>query len=293
MTVGMNMSQMVGEVRRLTYGTLTEQLNLIKSDYTALQTEIFLDMDTNQIQPGMILSSNLNVWYVRTVNNGARSVLVIPGYDNSPQVAGSAGDFVYIRPRMTQWYAFSQLNNQFRALSSPSNGLFRLGMWETEINPVYQTYVFPEELNIEGIIRIKYRMPGTPDVWYELENKSYRVYGDKVQLLYHVPSGGSRLQFTYRTPYSLATTLDDNVEEVVGLPAIAQDIPPLGVAVQQLRTTESRRNQVQSQTDARRSDEVTPTANNTDAQRLERVYQRRVNEEYVRQITRTPVLMGI
>ena len=54
-------------------------------------------------------------------------------------------------------------------------------MWETEINPVYQTYVFPEELNIEGIIRIKYRMPGTPDVWYELENKSYRVYGDKVQ----------------------------------------------------------------------------------------------------------------
>ena len=53
---GMNMSQMVGEVRRLTYGTLTEQLNLIKSDYTALQTEIFLDMDTNQIQPGMILA---------------------------------------------------------------------------------------------------------------------------------------------------------------------------------------------------------------------------------------------
>ena len=68
------MSQMVGEVRRLTYGTLTKQLNLIKSDYGALQTEIFLDMDTNQIQPGMILSSNLNVWYVRTVNNGARSV---------------------------------------------------------------------------------------------------------------------------------------------------------------------------------------------------------------------------
>ena len=101
------------------------------------------------------------------------------------------------------------------------------------------------------------------------------------------------MQFTYRTPYSLATSLDDNVEEVVGLPAIAQDIPPLGVAVQQLRTTESRRNQVQSQTDARRSEEVTPTANNTDAQRLERVYQRRVNEEYVRQITRTPVLMGI
>ena len=83
------MGELVGEVRRLTYGTLTEQLNLIKSDYTPLQTEIFLDMDINQIQPGMLLSSGLNVWYVRTVNNAARSVLVIPGYDNSPKQGGS------------------------------------------------------------------------------------------------------------------------------------------------------------------------------------------------------------
>ena len=73
------MSDMVAEVRRLTYGTLTEQLNIIKTEYAPGQTEIFLDMDTSQIQPGMILSSGLNVWYVRNVNNGSRSVRVIPG----------------------------------------------------------------------------------------------------------------------------------------------------------------------------------------------------------------------
>ena len=287
------MGELVGEVRRLTYGTLTEQLNLIKSDYTPVQTEIFLDMDTNQIQPGMLLSSGLNVWYVRTVNNAARSVLVIPGYDNSPKQGGSAGDFVYVRPRMTQWYAFSQLNNQFRALSSPSSGLFRVKTWETMIDPTYQTYPFPEDADVEGILRIRYRLPGTPDVWYELENKSYRVYDDKVQLVYNVPSGGSELQFTYRTSYSLATSLSDDVTEVVGLPDTAHDIPPLGVAVSLLRTTESRRNQVQTQTDARRGEEVVATANNTDAQRLERVYQRRVDEEYTRLISKTPITMGV
>ena len=42
------MSDMVAEVRRLTYGTLTEQLNIIKTEYAPGQTEIFFDLDTSQ-----------------------------------------------------------------------------------------------------------------------------------------------------------------------------------------------------------------------------------------------------
>lgn len=288
------MSDMVAEVRRLTYGTLTEQLNLVKKDYAPNQTEIFLDMDTSQIQPGMILSSNLNVWYVRNVNSGSRSVRVIPGYDNAPKVAGKAGDFVYIRPRMTEWYSFSQLNNQFRLLSSPGRGLYKTDVWYDTINTTYQTYDIPvEALNMVGLARIRYRLPGTPDVWYELQNKSYRVMDSKVQLLYNVPTGGSQLEFTYRAPFSQATGLLDEVETVVGLGESQLDIPPLGVAIGLIRTTESRRNQVQTQTDARRGAEVPPESNVMDATRLERQYSARVNEEYARQLRDHPILMGI
>ena len=287
------MSDMVAEVRRLTYGTLTEQLNLVKRDYAADQTEIFLDMDTAQIQPGMVISSGLNVWYVRNVNNGSRSVRIIPGYDNSPKKGGAAGDFVYIRPRMTEWYAFSQLNNQFKALSSPSMGLYRIGQWTSEVNSTYQTYPFPDDVEVDGIVRIRYKLPGTPDVWYEIDNKAYRVYDNKVQLLYNVPTGGGLIEFNYRTPYGQAENLADDVLTVVGLPVSAHDIPPLGVAVGLIRTTESRRNQVQTQTDARRADEVAATANNTDAGRLERVYDRRVNEEYARFVSKNPITVGI
>ena len=288
------MSDMVAEVRRLTYGTLTEQLNLVKKDYAPNQTEIFLDMDTSQIQPGMILSSNLNVWYVRTVNSGSRSVRVIPGYDNAPKVGGAAGDFVYIRPRMTEWYAFSQLNNQFRLLSSPGRGLYKTATWYAPINSTYQTYDIPAEaLNMVGLARVRYRLPGTPDVWYELQNKAYRVMDDKVQLLYNVPTGGSELEFTYRAPFTPATALEDNVHDVVGLTDSQLDIPPLGVAIGLVRTTESRRNQVQTQTDARRGAEVPNEANVMDATRMERVYAARVNEEYARQLRDHPILMGI
>ena len=292
------MSDMVAEVRRLVYGTLTEQLNLIKKDYAPNQTEIFLDMDTSQIQPGMILSSDLNVWYVRNVNSGSRSVRVIPGYDNAPKVGGKAGDFVYIRPRMTEWYAFSQLNNQFRLLSAPGRGLYQVGSWLAPVNSTYQTYEIPRELPLYGeafdsIVRIRYRLPGTPDVWYELQNKSYRVMDDKIQLLYNVPTGGAELEFTYRARFNQAKALTDDVGVDVGLQESAWDIPPLGVAINLIRTTESRRNQVQTQTDARRGAEVPPESNIMDATRLERQYNARVNEEYARQLREHPILMGI
>lgn len=287
------MSDMVAEVRRLTYGTLSEQLNVIKTDYYAGQDQIFLGMDTSQIQPGSILSSGLNVWYVRSVNSSNRSVHVLTGYDNSPEKKGFAKDFVYIRPRMTEWYAFSQLNNQFKRLSSPGAGLYRIAKWTTEINPTYQTYPFPEDVQVDGIVRLRYKLPGTPDVWREIDNGAYRVYDDKLQLLYNLPTGGAELEVSYRAPYGVAEDLTDDVLETVGLPETAHDIPPLGVAVGLLRTTESRRNQVQTQTDARRAEEVAATANNTDAGRLERVYQRRVDEEYARFVSKNPVTVGI
>ena len=288
------MSDLVSEVRRLTYGTLTEQLNLVKSDYAPGQTEIFMDMDISQIQPGMILSSGLNVWYVRTVNSGSRSVRVIPGYDNAPKTGGSSGDFVYIRPRMTEWYAFSQLNNQFRQLSAPGRGLYRTAVWYAPINTTYQTYDIPAEaLDMVGLARVRYKLPGTPDVWYEMQNKSYRKMDDKIQLLYNVPTGGSELEFTYRAPFAQATTLEDEVETVVGMASTQLDIPPMGVAIGLIRTTESRRNQVQTQTDARRGAEVPPESNVMDATRMERAYAARVNEEYARQLRDHPILMGI
>ena len=288
------MSDLVSEVRRLTYGTLTEQLNLVKSDYAPGQTEIFMDMDISQIQPGMILSSGLNVWYVRTVNSGSRSVRVIPGYDNAPKPGGSSGDFVYIRPRMTEWYAFSQLNNQFRQLSAPGRGLYRTAVWYAPINTTYQTYDIPAEaLDMVGLARVRYKLPGTPDVWYEMQNKSYRKMDDKIQLLYNVPTGGSQLEFTYRAPFAQATTLEDEVETVVGMASTQLDIPPMGVAIGLIRTTESRRNQVQTQTDARRGAEVPPESNVLDATRMERAYAARVNEEYARQLREHPILMGI
>ena len=49
------MGELVGEVRRLTYGTLTEQLNLIQSDYTPFRLRSS-GYGHEPDQPGMLLS---------------------------------------------------------------------------------------------------------------------------------------------------------------------------------------------------------------------------------------------
>ena len=86
----------------------------------------------------MILSSGLNVWYVRNVNNGSRGVRVIPGYDSPIRAVPLTISCTSVP--MTEWYAFSQLNNQFKTLSSPGAGLYRIAQWTSPVVTTYQTY---------------------------------------------------------------------------------------------------------------------------------------------------------
>jgi hypothetical protein len=71
------------------------------------------------------------------------------------------------------------------------------------------------------------------------------------------------------------------------------DIPPLGVTMMLLNTTENRRNQVQTQVDPRRADEVPATANTSAATQMRRLYRERVQDEYARLNARLPIYMGI
>ena len=71
------------------------------------------------------------------------------------------------------------------------------------------------------------------------------------------------------------------------------DLPSMGAAVELLMTTESRRTQVQTQGDSRRSDEVPVTANSSIASALQRQYRARIQEEMTRLVTRIPIYRGV
>lgn len=287
----------IADTRRIVYGTLTEQINLAAQSASAGQTEIKLEMALDGIQRGMMLSSGLNVWYVKGVNQSDNTVFVIPGYENSPQQAIAAGDIIYVRPRMTEWYAFNAINDELRRLSAPTAGLYKIGRWTERVDPSYQTYEVPlAARNMINLTRVRFRIPGTPDYWLDLPNVAWRWQSEsatpRVILLRNIPSA-TEIEFTYHAPFTQATGLDDDLVTDCGLSETMTDIPALGAAVMLLRTTEGRRNQVSSQGDARRAGEVAATANSTIAKDLAREYSDRVNEEYVRLVSRSPIFKGI
>lgn len=288
---------LVADVRRKVYGSMTENVNLFQTSASAGQTSLQLELGVDGIQKGMLLSSGLNVWFVKGVYSTDNTVFVIPGYDNSPKNAVAAGDMLYVRPRMTDWFAFNAINDQLRSMSSPDSGLYKIGTWVAEVDPTYQTYEVPvEAADMVNLLRVRWRWPGTTDVWSSLAPRHYRwVYSTQqnvVRLLISIPSG-TEIEFTYKGLFNQATSLDDDPVADLGLSDSMLDIPALGAAVELLFTTESRRTQISTQGDSRRPDEVPVSSNSAIAGQLSRLYKARVQEEMARLVTRIPIYRGV
>lgn len=287
------MLDMISDTRRMAYGSLHDQINLVAQPYTANDTTLVLEMDVSGITPGMSLSGNLNVWYVKGTDAATNTVFVIPGFDNSPKKDMAVGDFVYIKPRVTDWYMFETMNQEILRLSTPEHGLYQIASWEAPVDPTWQTYDFPAEAeNMIGMLRVRYRMPGSTDVWYDVPEKAYRIQIEdgvsRIRLLRNIPSG-TDLKFLYKSPFVQAQNLSDNVNTVCGLSETMVDIPTLGCLATLLRTTESRRGQVQQQGDARRAGEVVAGSNMSLANMVEKDHQMRIWEEAARLIQRVPI----
>jgi hypothetical protein len=301
---------MVADTKRMAFGSMSEPINLVKTAYSASATNLSLDLDITGITPGTILSSGLNVWYVRSTDSSSNSVTVIPGYDNSPKRACAVGDFVYIKPRVTDWYMFESLNQEILRLSTPEHGLYQIKSWDAPVDPTWQTYEIPDTaFDMIGMLRVRYRMPGTSDnddnplavrkaVWLDIPEKAYRIqFADTqakstIRILRNIPSG-TDVRFIYKAPFSQAVNLDDNAVSVCGLSETMVDIPTLGVLGTLLRTQESRRNQLQTQSDSRKGSEVPAGANISVASRIEKDHQMRIWEEAARLIQRVPIQRSI
>ena len=293
------MRDLISDTRRMAYGSLGDQINLVAQPYTANDTVLYLDMDVSNITQGMMLSGDLNVWYVKGTDIASRSVMVIPGYDNSPKKNMSVGDFVFIKPRVSDWFMFETMNQEILRLSTPEHGLYQIASWETQVDPTWQTYPIPSEaFDMIGLLRVRYRVPGSQDVWLDVPEKAYRVQintssGDSyIRMLRNIPSG-TDVQFLYKAPFHQASELDDSVNDVCGLSPTMVDIPTLGCLATLLRTTESRRGQVQQQGDARRAQEVGGGSNLQIAARIEKDHQMRIWEEAARLTQRVPLVRSL
>lgn len=288
------MGDLVADTRRLAYGSMSDQLNFLATDYLMGDAVLTMFLDVSPIQPGMVLSSGLNVWYVMGTNPADKTVMVWASYQNSHNDALSSGAPVMIRPRVTDFVLFSYLNDVIRSMSAPSHGLYREGQWEAAADSIWWTYDIPTEAqDMVALTRASVRYPTSTDSWYELPSSyvEWQPENNVIRLKTTVPNS-TTIRFDYKAPFAPAASLTDDIETVCGLSASMSDIPALGAAARLLRTTESRRSQIHSQSDSRRAEEVGSGANSDAARQMQRDFEDRIAQERIRLVNRNPYTLA-
>ena len=287
------MADMVANVRRTAYGSMSESRNYLAAAYTAGDSSISLELDVTGITPGTILSCGLNTWYVKEVTTSTNSVSVAGGEDGAPEMDAAIGARVLIRPRVTDWWVFDRLKTEIKAMSSPVDGLYKIGSWLAVADGYANNYPVPTGISLGRIARVRWLDYGTPNNWIDLGPSSF-VRDDingLVRLTRMTPAGAS-VQFIYTSEFTEPVYLTDDPVADCGLSESMLDIPVLGAVSTLLLTTEARRNQVQAQGDPRRADEV-QTGGNTNAARFFRSErQNRVNDEYARLVQALSIRQG-
>ena len=114
---------------------------------------------TSMIQPGTVLSVELELMLVLSFNNSTGVATVERGYWGSVASQHVVGIVVYLNPRYSRYDIGVAINDDLRSLSSPTNGLFRVGVAQLTYNPVFAGYDLGDlPDNFIDILEVRYRI---------------------------------------------------------------------------------------------------------------------------------------
>lgn len=267
------MGALVSDTRLLIQGSMSDEIAVLGSAYSPGSGLLNLSSTPRAIGPGAVLSSGLNVWYVLSVDTGGATLTVLGGHEGARDDALPSGAVVRVRPRITDYALFTEINRDIRALGSRGTGLFHPYVHEFGFEPTWETYPRPVEADGGWPVNIEYLVDGSPNTWRP--QRGWRALPDGgVQLV--GSSGGTRLRITYGMPFRPAPDLSFDLVAEGRMPEVMLEVLSLGAAASQLRTMEARRVQVTAQGDARNPTEVPMTGNTSVAREYMRIRQERL-----------------
>lgn len=277
---------------------------------------VVIGPQANSMAPGVILSVEMELMYVTEWNPAINTATVIRGYFGSNQTAHEIGTVCYINPRYSRYDIGVAINDDLRSLSSPTNGLFRVGVAQLTYNPVFSGYDLgnlPD--NFIDILEIRYRIAPPyrtfPAIkkWKVVRGVPDPVFPSGHGLIIHEPAWpGLPIYVMYSAPF---IKLVDTGDSVLRTPGTNDEAPPVngysqGALVANLRPTmidlpvlgaqidltlprEISRNFMESQPDPRKAQEVPPNAVASSVAAMQLRRQQRISEEadrLTRQYTR-------
>lgn len=286
---------LIDETKRYLYAGQREAMNQLTGAHNNSTTTFSLLNATTGIAAGAYLSVDLEIVYVWSVNESAKTCSVQRAMLGSTAATHADLSLVYVNAKFPDFNIFQALNADLNDLSASTNGLYGVGNVDLTYNAAISGYDLTGVTGIIDILRIRYQAYGPSKIWPEIKKYQLKIGAESSDfastyalILYEGAAPGRIVRVTYSTPFTQFAAATDNVT-VTGLPTTAYDIPPLGAAMRLVAVRETQRNFNEAQGDSRRPTEVPPGAQLQGMKGLQMMRQMRIRAESSRLQDQYPV----
>lgn len=291
-------ADVLSRVRHRVMSGARDQLNKLDEDLDTSETDVTFEFDAGGIAPGARLAVDLEEMFVWSV--ASKTATVLRGFNGSTPAEHDDGDLVYVNPVLSDFEILRAVNAELDALSSPSNGLFRVATVDLTYSPSVQGYNLTSVTSIENVVGVFADQPDSSQNWIPVGPGQYRLLrnqstgdfasGFSLTFLGGALSPGRAARVVYRAPFSNLSTVADDVETVAGLHAQAHDVLELGAALRVMSGRPVKRAFTEGQGETRRAEEVTVRDVIASTALLRQEYEERVAEEASRLTARYPTM---
>ena len=260
-------SDLVAETKTYFLGGIREQKNKLASGgLTAVTTDddLTFTYDLGPIKPGAVITVGLERMLVWSSSDATNTAVVQRAYDGTTLAAHTAGDLVSVNARIDDFAIVRGFNNVLNALTA--RGIYRRRAGEGTYNPAVYGYdlVSPTFGTIIGPpLAVEVEGTGTGE-WTPLPSSawSYNVSADTDdfpsgrRISVAIGSTGLAVRVVYRSPFTAITALSQDVQTAIFLPSTANDLLPMGAALQLGAARPMARADLQAQGSTKRNDET-------------------------------------
>ena len=282
---------LIEETYRLAQGTRRERTVLLNNGGTLTSGATTVPVTGAQasgIRAGVILSLEMELMYVTSYSSP--NATVIRGWNGSTAASHADGQLIYINPPFSRFGIGRAINEDLMSLSSPMNGLFRVGVGTVTFVPPFRGYDLGSlPANFHDVVQVRYKTIAPfrryPDItgWEVIHSPASTEpdfasgnalildgdeYGDPGQPIY----------VWYAAPFVPLVALTDDVNNTPvandpappangyagsttpNLPFTCNDLPILGALIALTQPQEIARNRTASQPDPHRAEEIPPQA---------------------------------
>lgn len=278
---------LIDETKRLIFSSDREQLNRLNGAITNSATSLTFEYAAGGIVAGAVLSIDLELLYVWAVSGQVATVQ--RGYLGSTGAAHADDAIITVNPRYSDFAIFQALNAELDDLSSPMNGLFQVRTVDVT-NSISSTGFDLSMTGFIDVLEVQYRADTASKWWRRLDgwrviNNAYTTdfaSGRALIMQEQVPIDAAIIRVTYKSAFVAMASASSDIQSVCGLPATANDIPPLGAAARLTFPRDIKRAFDDSQGEPRRASEVPPNASSAAAQTMMAYRARRISAEHAR-----------